>query len=231
MIPAFYPKQLTPMRLLLIPVFLFFTLTASAQIGIKASYNFHSSPYDAFTNNNDGDLPTVDNAPEIALNYWFRLPTKRVEFMPSVFYSTTNTSNTTSNLNLYGAEMKVNLYPFDFGGDCDCPTFGKQGPQLQKGFFVQLSGGYARYDSGEIVENVVAANGQGAIFGAGVGLDFGLSNLITLTPMASFRHGPGLYEGIAFTDLNGQPLAFGKNNMMTYQLGLQVSFRFDHKKY
>jgi len=204
---------------------------ASAQIGIKGSFNIYSSPLDVIVNNADNNLPTVDNAPEIALNYWFRLPTKRVEFMPTIFFSSTSTSNTTNKLNMYGAEMKVNVYPFDFGGDCDCPTFGKQGPHLEKGLFLQLSGGYARYEPSGVFETAIVANGQGAIFGAGVGVDFGLSNLITLTPMASFRRGPGLYEGIPFTDENDEPLAFGKKSLTTYQLGLQLSFRFDHKKY
>ena len=219
------------MRLPLTSFCLLLWLSASAQFGVKASYNFHSSPLDVITSNADNNLPAVDNAPEIALNYWFRLPTKRVEFTPTIFFSPTNISNTPNKLNMYGAEMKVNVYPFDFGGDCDCPTFGKQGPHLEKGLFLQLSGGYARYQPAGASEASIVANGRGATFGAGVGVDFGLSNLITLTPMASFRRGPGLYEGIPFTDENDEPLAFGKKSLTTYQLGLQLSFRFDHKKY
>jgi len=219
------------MRFLLTSLGLLLSLCAFAQIGVKASYNFYGPAVDDVSTGITDANPTIDNAPEIALNYWFRLPKKRVEFMPTIFFSTTNSSGTTSKLNTYGAEMKVNIYPFDFGGDCDCPTFGKQGPHLEKGFFLQFSGGYARYDSGKQFDVAVAPNGEGAVFGAGVGLDFGLSNLLTLTPMASFRSGPGLYEDIAFTDVDGQPSGFGKKGMATYQLGLQLSFRFDHKKY
>lgn len=221
------------MRLLLLPFFLLFGLPAYAQLGVQATANFNQASDGSINYFGTGEKPQFEVGSEVALNYWFRLPKQRIEFLPTVYYAKSGVEGNEASLAEYGAQMKVNVYPFDFLGDCDCPTFGKQGPQLQKGFFLQLSAGYAFYDLdfGPANELANQENGSGATFGGAVGLDFGLSNLVTLTPIAGVRFGTSPYDDTEFFGVNGAPIEGERSKITTFQAGLLVSFRFDHKKY
>jgi hypothetical protein len=150
--------------------------------------------------------------------------------MPTVYYGTTTfTGDQDLGFSEAGFQFKVNVYPFDFGGDCDCPTFGKQGPQLQKGFFIQLSPGYALYMPEDIISEF--GNKSGFTMGGGVGLDIGLSNLVTITPVAALRYGFSSYADVPYVDVNGDAIGIDDPSLTTFQVGLQVSFRLDHRKY
>lgn len=209
---------------------LFFTLTLSAQLGVSGSANFHQARttfFDGLENANPYELET---GWEVAVNYWFRLPTKRVEFLPTVYYAKANSNDFFQNsVTEIGIQAKVNIYPFDFGGDCDCPTFGKQGPQLQKGFFVQFAPGFAMYQPKS--SQLETENRSGVTFGLGMGLDIGLSNFMTLTPILAARYGFTPYTDVQFTDVNGMNIGTDQPELTTFQAGVLISFRFDHKKY
>jgi hypothetical protein len=153
-----------------------------------------------------------------------------VEFMPTLYYGFAKFSlDNTRGLHEAGFQLKTNIYLFDFGGDCDCPTFGKQGPQLQKGFFLQLSPGYAFYHAEGIFGQ--AQNNTGFTLGAGMGLDIGLSNLLTLTPIVAVRRGFSTYSKIETSDVVGFDMGTDDTGLTTFQAGIQLSFRFDHQKY
>ena len=212
------------MRPYLIPLFLLLGGSSLyAQFGLTVFRN--SNEAYAGSGDNRIDLPYAGGY-EAAVHYWFRLPKKRVEFQPTVYYAGWLGDDRNAEV---GLQLKTNVYPFDFGTDCDCPTFGKQGPQLQKGLFVQLSPGVGyhrfRLPSG-------AWDGQlAASVGAGVGLDLGVSNLLTLTPLVSVRR--------TLTDYNDnwhldQPLELdspGPTRLTALQLGLQATFRLDKRRY
>ena len=201
-----------------------FTAGASAQFGSGVYYNINrlSAP----------DLPSrldiadfdVYNAAELTLYYWFRLPKQRVEFQPSVYYAH-DLGETVANTSEVGFQFKTNIYVFDLGTDCHCPTFGKQGPQLQKGFFVQLSPGVAngRY-LGQDRRTV-------ATLGAGVGLDIGISNLVTITPLLAYRRTLSSVANATWTDDDGSTLTDVSFRRNTFQLGLQATFRLDRRNY
>lgn len=215
----------------LLPILFLLSIPLCGQIGITGTYNF-----------NDGGLTDpqiisgqeisfpVENGPEVQLHYWFRLKNKRIEFQPTLFYAqgAPTPKSTDSDYYNLGFQFEVNIYPFDFGGDCDCPTFGKQGPQLEKGFFIQLSPGYSMHNYQ--IASPDGKNPHGFTYGGGVGLDFGISNFLTLTPLATVRSNVSPYKDRPRTDINGVDLG-GRDRLINYQLGLQATFRFDHKRY
>ncbi len=211
-------------KTLLLPVALLFGLSLSAQVGITTLYNFNDARQSVDNGTFQELSPIYENGPELALNYWFRLPKNRVEFLPTVYYTTAGDRVKWSE---YGFQFKTNIYVFDLATDCDCPTFGKQGPQLDKGFFLQLSPGVARHGL-----RGTPADGQSTSFtlGAGMGIDFGVSNLLTITPLVSFRHHFGNFYESDFIDADNQPVEY-RNRLTSYQVGLQATFRFDKKRY
>jgi hypothetical protein len=207
-------------------LFLFVCLTmtglAYGQFGLQLNHNFNQFGL----SNVDDVLPAPDNlaysSGEVSVHYWFRLPEQRIEFQPTVYYGTSYGDEDHAE---YGAQFKVNIYPFDLGTDCACPTFGKQGPQLEKGFFIQLAPGYAsqRLFEQERVNRFTLAGG--------VGLDFGVSNLLTLTPIAAARLYTGSGPDFVIRDDSGQPLQNVDGDLITYQIGLQATFRLDKRRY
>ena len=221
------------MRQFQILFFLCLAVSLKAQIGIQASAIFNTASDDFLTGAGVVPGETFESGGEIAVNYWFRLPKQRIEFLPTVRFGTSKFGPSNITLHEFGAEMKANIYTFDFLGDCDCPTFGKQGPQLQKGFFVQVSGGYSFYISTFTTELEVleVANANVFTLGGAIGLDVGLSNLVTLTPIVGARFGTSPYRDFFLTNVNGTNVTPSTSKLTTLHAGLLVSFRFDHKKY
>ncbi|MBB4078209.1 hypothetical protein GGR28_000810 [Lewinella aquimaris] len=198
--------------------------TAGAQVGLTGFHNFNDA------NTTIGDQSSdlgYENGQDLALNYWFRLPKKRVEFLPTVYGSTTRGEVKWSE---FGFQFRTNVYPFDFGTDCDCPTFGKQGPQLQKGLFLQLSPGVAYHRLGED-GNREALDKVAFTLGGGIGIDFGVSNLLTLTPILAVRHTLTDFADVNAANDDQTGLVESRARLTTLQLGLQATFRFDKKRY
>lgn len=216
------------MRYLILSLLVATVSSLSAQFGVQTTANFNSirgeipgseefSPYEFATGY------------EVALHYWFRLPKRRIEFQPTVFYATADTE-TASRFSEYGVQLKTNIYLFDLAEECDCPTFGKQGPKLQKGFFLQLAPGYSRY--GFDLALATDENDGGFNLGVALGLDIGVSNFLTLTPIAGMRYGfSNIGPELEVTDVTGQPLGIYEPKLSTFQVGLQATFRLDKRRY
>ena len=204
---------------------LFFASLGRAQIGFTSSYVHANLNFGAVDGSYLEDLKGLEGQ----LHYWFRLPNHRVEFAPTLYYS--SISRRQSNLNSLrsiGFQLETNVYPFDFGGDCDCPTFGKQGPKLEKGLFIQIAPGLAYVDmpnSGGFESHVTPT------LAGGLGLDIGLHNFVTLTPIATLRYHRAYKDEIPIRDTNGNQGETTSVNLLSYQLGIQISLRFDYKRY
>ncbi len=123
----------------------------------------------------------------LTLSYWFRLRAIRIEFSPGlrlsqqIFRLSPNEARTLD-IRAVAVEWPVLVYPFDLGSDCHCPTFSKQGPALEKGFFLALVpvGQWQQYRPPEGFhlpkgEQILPALALRA------GLDIGLSDAWTLT--------------------------------------------------
>ncbi|MEM6878090.1 MAG: hypothetical protein AAF544_06015 [Bacteroidota bacterium] len=217
--------------------FAFLGLFLHAQFGVTVAYSIPQVTFDS-------EARTTENVwqggLEYSANYWFRLSQKRIEFLPSISYASYDYDRAYSgeididNFNLLslGFQLHTRIYPFDFDTDCDCPTFGKQGPALDKGFFIQLSPGVSYFrdsksDLGDATAPMpIRESGVLPTLGLALGLDFGVSNLVTISPIAGARY--------AFGDLpESQAGVFpGQNgDFWTIFAGIQLGVRLDEKRY
>ena len=177
-------KRFTPLLLILCP------LVSYGQFSANIKYLFGQSDIlEEQLFNQDGI--------QASLEYAFRLKQKRLEFHPGIGYRTTfNKDAFEGYINSVDFDFNTAIYPFDFAGDCHCPTFSKDGELVKKGFFFEVSPGvaYQTVHRTKIttslnphVQERVNINSSEVIFkiGAGAGLDIGISEQFTLTPMVS----------------------------------------------
>ncbi len=185
-----------------------FCLSAYAQFGVSIKYEKNN--YREWTNViQDPAGVSFENSPLhkndliIGLNYWHRLKKYRIEFLPEVSYAVKNTEENiigivaTPNIKLgltrFGVQYNTLIYPMDLEGDCNCPTWGKDGDFLKKGLFFMLSPGvdYMLFDS-EI--DGIKGNLEALTFkiGIGGGIDIGISEQITLSPFVMVNFYPSV---------------------------------------
>ncbi|THH41606.1 autotransporter domain-containing protein [Neolewinella litorea] len=211
--------------ILLLPAVLL-TSSLSAQVGLSVFRNFNQATL-SYDNGPALEHPLdYADGTEVALNYWFRLPKQRIEFLPTVYYAL---NESTQDWKTYGFQFKTNIYVFDLATDCDCPTFGKQGPQLEKGFFLQVAPGISRHTLATL-DGAYSGSSTTASLAGGIGLDFGLSNLLTITPLAGVRYHFSDFDGVDIPDAEGGA-ATSESRLLTYQLGIQATFRLDKRRY
>jgi len=192
-------------------------LYSNAQIAISARYISNSS--DAFESlmNTDADFRS---GYEVGVGYWFRLQNKRMEFTPEISYASMN-SNTIENSSI-NFNANILIYPLDFHSDCNaCPTFSKDGGLVKKGFYWIISPGLIRlkHNNASILEN--ERTQMTYRLGAGLGLDIGVTNLLTISPFAMFN-----LTGNAFrydADQDG--------SLRQIHVGLRSTLRFDKNKW
>lgn len=221
-------------------VFLF--QSAEAQFGISANYlstneQWEFSAFDGF----NAPENLVENGWSAGIDYWFRLKNKRIEFLPELNYASfTNdyTMDLRSQSDVYSFFFNTNFYLWDFNGDCDCPTFSKQGPTLEKGLFVQLSPGVSYWKLAYGNKDAPFLEDESAAFsiGAGAGFDIGITDLITLTPIVRLRYYPSVdsESPISYLDEN-EVLTDGTARIAGSPLfwsgGIRLGFRLDSDRY
>ncbi len=219
---------------------LLFTTSSYSQIGFSIAYKDLSANNweNLIANYNvsvENGVSPLREGTDFALDYWFRLKKRRVEFHPELSYSRfiRNSSEVELKSGMINFSFHTNIYPFDFGEDCNCPTFSKGGSFVEKGLFLQVSPAVSylnnsfKDDSGEEKNSDLAYG-----IGLGVGLDFGLSDFITITPMIRYSY----MVDAEWKDLDQHlnidaPDAANKNvtNFSTLYFGLRLGFRFDER--
>lgn len=170
----------------------------SGQIGVRLKVNkTNFAEWQTALENSFGvDKKLFSPGFEAGLDYWFRLKKKRIEFLPEVSYAMANTRYDSPAFDKvrYSAinfNFHTQVYALDLEGDCDCPTFSKQGPSINKGLFFHFTPGLSYFTAKapplvERPEFVDKVSGISFRAGIGVGLDLGISDLITVTPMVSY---------------------------------------------
>jgi hypothetical protein len=161
-------------------------LAGYGQFGVNVKYLFGQSE----------TLETVNLSQDglhASLEYSFRLKQKRLEFHPGLGYRFTfNTNSYDGYFNAIDLDMNTAVYPFDFAGDCDCPTWSKDGTLLKKGLFLEVSPGVSyqtihRYNAPDgFLQDPVTDQQVIWKLGGALGLDIGITEQFTLTPMFSY---------------------------------------------
>ena len=167
-----------------------------------------------------------------AVDYWMRLRDYRWEMVPTVSYTLGQTTSTSFNENsdlsmqALGFHFKNNLYLLDFENDCNCPTFSKQGGWFQKAFFIQVAPGYSM-NWLQHVDPSSEGNEIKHLFelGIGAGFDFGLSDLITISPYFNYVWTSNFeYDYISSTEETI------KSNLQHFVVGLRLGLRPDYAR-
>ncbi len=240
------------MRLLLFIIFLSISTVSFSQFGVAAKYNSNN-----FNGHNSVLADTYQNADdlyssgfEIGIHYWLRLKNYRVEFLPEIFYSSFSESNYEFAISSSGANQLYNfkgtgigfnantqIYLLDIEGDCDCPTWGKDGGFIEKGFFISISPGIMSLshdittltETSSTLQSVDTESSFLFKLGLGVGVDIGLSKLITITPFVNYNFYPSMSPDFLPDLCPNCDLQLENSSINQIQAGLRVSFRPDYK--
>jgi len=186
-------------------LFLFLTLaslSASAQYSVQLKYHTGFQKNESISNPNmvlDGSV-----------HYWTRLKRYRLEFLPGIIFQSLNTDQ--ESFQNLGVTVPVSIYAFDFINDCDCPTFSKNAFWFQKGFFIRLTPTWSKNMNQPDLES------YDQLFGAGImlGLDFGISDLLTITPLIGYDQ---------IHSLSGEPA-----HSDFLHIGVSFLFRHDYRR-
>ncbi len=212
------------LRFILASLLLWFGTSESlAQFGIRGQAVNATIPFSA-------DSPDQESAGafaywgfDLGVNYWFRLQNHRLEFYPEVSYGQFNTEGTTRDnqvplkLDRIGISVPMSVYLLDFNSDCECPTFSKQNDLIKKGFFIQVVPAFYQVRSAFVDPGNTTYHwtSQPSI-GFGAGLDIGISDLITVSPMAHYFLAEESSDDLA------------PHSTREWRLGMRVSFRPDY---
>ena len=202
--------------LFLIFVLYFQSNTVFAQYNIRTQYIRTSA-----ASSIDQQVNQSGNGYDLALGYWFRLKNLRIEFLPEVSYGNTilkaDENSDETDITSFGFAFPIALYPFEIRGDCKCPTFSKQNDLVKKGFFMEVVPAFQQFQ-------VARSGGSGSSWsnqinlGAGIGLDFGISDFVTLTPLVH-------YFTYIYSGSTGDQPTF-KNQ---FRIGTRIMFRLDYR--
>jgi len=219
--------------ILTIGVFLFGLNINYGQFGINIRYLSNDfNEWSDLTREFSGG-PLWDNNLEFAVDYWFRPNEIRTEYYIEANVGFANTDFTNSSLGSrhndlksFGLGIRSHVYIFDFKGDCDCPTFKKEGGLFKKGFFLQYGVGAGLWN--KTAESGSNDNNVAVDLHLGAGIDIGISDLLTITPYASYHYLPnvnytGLIESYDLTDIDGNNSTY----VTRFRVGLRIGFRPD----
>ena len=185
---------MTMKKLIFSTILLCIVYTSQAQFGVNVRYSSNNfSAWSGITQAASGG-PIFENHLEFALDYWFKPGEYRAEYLLEAAFSdqtTTLLGDREYSLTTYTLGVKSNLYIFDFKGDCDCPTFSKQGGFFKKSFFLQWNANIGYWQK-EVNLFGESNNNLAVDIGGGLGFDIGISDLLTITPTLTYQYFPWL---------------------------------------
>lgn len=234
------------MKNLLFTISLLFICTnfSIAQIGVSGAYSSISTPgwEDIKSNEN---VNSYNNGYTIGIDYWTRLENYRVEFLPELSYSRFDNEfdgtplvpfASTGDLSILAFAFNTQIYLFDIEGDCNCPTFGKEGGFFNKGFYFMVGPGVSIVNQTDDItvgveqsETVEDSNVR-LLLSAGAGLDIGITRSITLTLFGKFKwHSANEWEGLnTVIERSPEQVEYGDTGSVITQFepGLKLHYRW-----
>jgi hypothetical protein len=209
-----------------------------AQIGINLGYRFNDATDWEITDGGTSGEAVLGDGFSVGLNYWIPMKAYRVDFLPEINYTQLQETSVEGlpanfNQNWWSFYLNTNFYLLDLEGDCDCPTFSKSGGIFEKGFFVMASPGISYLNQSiDFGDSEFTSESIAYSLGVGLGLDIGLSDFFTITPMATYRyHLPVEWEGLDqlsteiprdFSVLNAE------SPINQFYVGMRLGFRFSN---
>lgn len=226
--------------------FILFGTAAYAQVGVQVQQVFLGGQQIDLVQQGifgNDDAAASSGITEVGIDYWFKpFEDRRIEFTPTLLAGFDSYG-----LDLVGVDYlslsfvpKAKIYPMDFEGDCDCPTFSKDGNFLTKGFFFELAPGviYSSHrfinmddTAGPTIDRTASSIGWRV--GLGAGVDIGVSDLITITPYVhqEWRSGHVVGEAAEPAIADVDMLAESSDIASGLLIGLRLGVRLDHKQY
>jgi hypothetical protein len=204
------------------------------QIGFRGgygTYSFDDWKTAAYNNEPSKTSEFLNTGFHLSVDYSFRLKKRRIEFLPAVSYY--NYGQSTINDKKYTASsldfaFNTHIYILDLEEDCDCPTFSKQGNTIKKGFFFHIAP-IAKYFLQDI--NATGTNAFAIGLKGGLGLDIGINDLFTISPILSYQR----TSRVSWTNLNKIANSIDnpsdvESDFSGFNAELRLGFRFDQKK-
>jgi len=203
----------------------------TAQMGINLGYQINEADGWRISESSN---PAVANGYKVGLDYWFRLKNKRIEFTPELsyaFYESAPLPETYDyRIEFFSFQFNTNFYLLDLLNDCNCPTFSKQNDFFKKGFFIRVAPGVTglrlHHNDPDINTTAFYDKDLGHLqpmIGLGLGLDIGLSDLITISPILTANYIPNLkWISTHTTQINSPEPDFWQ-----FTPTLRLGFRFD----
>ncbi|GLR16303.1 hypothetical protein GCM10007940_09180 [Portibacter lacus] len=170
---------------------------------------------------------------DFGIDYWLRLKEYRVEFNPELYTSRASTEGNSANYKseVYGLSTNTNFYIFDFIGDCNCPTFSKDGNFFTKGFFISATPMVEYHTKkAESVDDGPELKVNNTYFAGaiGAGVDIGLTDLITITPYIRYKLTPNVsWDGLSQFE-GMENVEDEKFLLKQLQFGVRLGFRPDY---
>lgn len=231
--------------LLLISILFLGNLQAQFGLSIYRDVQSFSDWESDRTNQNTGPSQSLlPSGTEVGIDYWFRPKNFRVEFLPQFAFSTSSTAIPTATVvdkySMEGFHLRLNthIYFMDLLGDCDCPTFSKDSNILKKGLFVHLGPSVSYYsntmDFVDSERKSYKTNNSQFNVNLGLGVDIGISNLITISPIIKYAfvgqaNWRGLYQYQQEMTPSENDIEDAKSSFQKFQFGIRVGIRADYK--
>lgn len=208
-------------------LFLQFQPDANAQLSFGVSYPLNQSTYVLETQRD-----YISLKPKFSVEYAF-LPWKKriqiapfLQYMPYTYETSKISPEIKLNIHQLGLGVVADIYPLDINGDCMCPTWNQSGKLIEKGFFIRVGGGVIYQKIPEFITN--DGNTFKSMFQAqgivGLGLDLGLSKLLTITPLVTLSYNDPYYV-FHETIGNPEPVAV-LTEWLLINPGLRLLFHF-----
>ncbi len=201
-----------------------------AQVGLRVQYGQVSNSNweeSSIPNSCDCFIPQR-NYKSIALDYMIRHKEKRIEFYPALTYVKTDEFGFSEfDQNIHHTEsirliFNTQLYPLDFHSDCDCPTWSKDNDFFKKGFFIFIAPEIGvRNHKGRNADSSLKLSNQGMVYGisGGIGLDIGISELLTLSPILRVGYlASSTWKNFIETDLSDKTNYYGLELRLGFNL-------------